>query len=131
MLRDVLKQLRKSKGITQEELAAAVGVERSSIGKYEGKQKEVLPSYDVLLRIAEYFGVTINYLLDVPEPAVTYNPDQVVDMVAKMDESTLLNLYRQLNDKGRADLMRYARYLLSDPDYQLRPSTEEPLTGAS
>ena len=55
-----LKKLRKEKKVTQEQLAQIIGVERSSIGKYEtGTQ----PSTDIMKRIADYFGVTVDYLL--------------------------------------------------------------------
>lgn len=57
-----LKELRKKKRITQEQLAQIIGVERSSIGKYEGKG-QVIPSDDVKTKIAEYFDVSIDYLL--------------------------------------------------------------------
>jgi len=62
MLGKVLKELRSKHNITQEQLAAAIGVERSSIGKYEGNQS-VMPSVDVLKAIADYFNVTTDYLL--------------------------------------------------------------------
>lgn len=63
MLNSVLKELRKSKKITQEELAKIIGVERSSIGKYESPSKPVTPSPDIMLKIAEYFNVSVDYLL--------------------------------------------------------------------
>lgn len=63
MLEKRLKELRKSANITQEQLAAAIGVERSSIGKYESPTKPVQPSPDVLLKMSSYFGVSIDYLL--------------------------------------------------------------------
>ena len=62
MLEKILKELRAQHSITQEQLAAAIGVERSSIGKYEGNQN-VIPSVDVLKAIADYFNVTTDYLL--------------------------------------------------------------------
>ncbi|MCL2153637.1 MAG: helix-turn-helix domain-containing protein [Oscillospiraceae bacterium] len=62
MLGKILKELRAKHNITQEQLAAAIGVERSSIGKYEGNQS-VMPSVDVLNAIADYFNVTTDYLL--------------------------------------------------------------------
>ena len=62
MLRLRLKELRARDNVTQEQLALAIGVERSSIGKYEGKQS-VVPSVDVLKSIADYFNVTTDYLL--------------------------------------------------------------------
>ena len=62
MLSQRLKELRKKRNITQEQLAEIIGVERSSIGKYEGKQN-VVPSVDVLKAIADYFKVSTDYLL--------------------------------------------------------------------
>ena len=70
MFGERLKLLRKSRGITQEQLAEIIGVERSSIGKYEGKSKTI-PSDDVKAKIADYFNVSTDYLLgrsDVAEP---------------------------------------------------------------
>lgn len=63
MFSQKLKQLRKKKGITQEQLAKIIGVERSSIGKYEGKGN-IMPSRDVLTTLSNFFGVSIDYLLD-------------------------------------------------------------------
>ena len=62
MLKLRLKELRARDGITQEQLAEAIGVERSSIGKYEGAQA-IIPSVDVLKSLADYFGVTTDFLL--------------------------------------------------------------------
>lgn len=61
MLSERLKELRKARGLTQEQLAAILGVERSSVGKYESRP--VIPSADVLNKIADYFDVSIDYLL--------------------------------------------------------------------
>ena len=61
MFKDNLKKLRKEKKITQEELSKIIGVERSSIGKYESSG--VIPSVDVLNKIADYFNVSVDYLL--------------------------------------------------------------------
>ena len=62
MLKERLKELRGRERISQKQLAEAIGVERSSIGKYEGNQN-IIPSVDVLNAIADYFGVTTDYLL--------------------------------------------------------------------
>lgn len=63
MLNIKLKQLRSEKGITQEELAKIMGVERSTIGKYESPNKPITPPTDVLLRLCDYFNVSVDYLL--------------------------------------------------------------------
>jgi transcriptional regulator with XRE-family HTH domain len=62
MLKMRLKELRARDRITQEQLAEAIGLERSSIGKYEGRQG-IIPSVEVLKAIADYFNVTTDYLL--------------------------------------------------------------------
>lgn len=61
MLGDILKKLRKEKGITQEELGKILGVTTSMVGMYETNARK--PSYEVLLKMADYFGVSTDYLL--------------------------------------------------------------------
>ncbi len=53
--------LRKARGISQEELAASIGVSRQAISKWEGAQS--VPDVDRIVQMSEYFGVTIDYLL--------------------------------------------------------------------
>ena len=57
----VLKQLRTSAGMTQEELAKRLGVSRSTIGMYESGSRK--PDPDALEAIADLFNVDIDYLL--------------------------------------------------------------------
>jgi len=56
-----LQELRKNKGITQEELAKALYVSRTAISKWESGRG--YPSIDSLKEIAKYFSVTIDELL--------------------------------------------------------------------
>ncbi|MCL2696582.1 MAG: helix-turn-helix domain-containing protein [Oscillospiraceae bacterium] len=56
-----IKELRKSKDLTQAELAIAIGVKTSTVSSYELNERQ--PSYDVLKNIAWYFKVTTDYLL--------------------------------------------------------------------
>lgn len=57
----VLKSLRKSNNLTQEDLAKALKVSRSTIGMYESGSRE--PDYEMLETIADYFNVDIDYLI--------------------------------------------------------------------
>lgn len=61
MLGEKIAEQRKRKGITQQELADALNISRSTLAGYEAENKK--PSYKVLVRMAEYFGVTVDYLL--------------------------------------------------------------------
>lgn len=56
-----LQSLRKNRGITQEELAAALYVSRAAVSKWESGRG--WPSIDSLQAIARYFGVTVDELL--------------------------------------------------------------------
>ena len=58
---DRLKELRISKNLSQEELSNILNVRKSSISNWEtGK---ATPTFDMLTKIAQYSGVTIDYLL--------------------------------------------------------------------
>jgi len=56
-----LRQLRNTKHLTQEQVARKVGVTASMVSSYETDIR--LPSYEVLIKIANLFGVTVDYLL--------------------------------------------------------------------
>lgn len=59
----VLKQLRKSHNLTQQELGSHIGLSKAVISKYENGMG--YPTFDVLILIADYFSVTTDYLLGV------------------------------------------------------------------
>lgn len=58
-----LRHLRKSHHLTQKDFGAKVGLTKAVVSKYENGMG--YPSYDVLVRIAQYFGVTTDYMLGV------------------------------------------------------------------
>lgn len=59
----ILRQLRQSRNLTQTELGKNVWLSKAVVSKYENGLG--YPTYDVLIRIANYFGVTTDYLLGV------------------------------------------------------------------
>ena len=56
-----LKELRISKGISQLKLAMDLSMNQNSISRYENGQREA--DYATLIRIADYFDVSVDYLL--------------------------------------------------------------------
>lgn len=56
----IIKELREEKGITQSDLAKALGVSRSTITMMEKGLRE--GSVQLLTKMADYFGVTVDYL---------------------------------------------------------------------
>lgn len=61
ILGDRLKSLREEKGISQEDLATALGISRLSVGNYERSIRT--PEAETIIKIAKYFGVSSDYLL--------------------------------------------------------------------
>lgn len=58
---EIIAKLRKEKGISQEELADALYVTRQAVGKWEANLGS--PDITNLKNIANYFGVSVDYLL--------------------------------------------------------------------
>ena len=56
-----LRELRKEKGITQQEMANFLKIKHRSYQNYEGGDRR--PDYEGLVALADYFGVTTDYLL--------------------------------------------------------------------
>jgi transcriptional regulator with XRE-family HTH domain len=58
---NIIRDLRKQKGITQKELAQSLQLSESTIGMYERNERQ--PDYNTLIRIADYFNVSTDFLL--------------------------------------------------------------------
>mgnify|MGYP004489382523 CR=1 FL=1 len=57
-----LKELRKQKHISQIKLAMDLSVSQNTISRYEQGEREA--GYDMLVKIADYFNVSVDYLLE-------------------------------------------------------------------
>ena len=87
-----LQELRKSKGLTQEELAEALYVSRTAISKWESGRG--YPSIDSLKEISKFFSVTIDELL---------SSEKIVTIAEKENKSNIRNICDLLF--GITDLM--------------------------
>lgn len=76
-----LKELRKSRGLTQEEMAEALFVSRTAISKWESGRG--YPSIDSLKEISGFFSVTIDELL---------SGEKLLSIAEKENESNMQNL---------------------------------------
>ena len=79
-----LKLLRNSKHLRQDEVAKRIGVNKSAISTYESGTRQ--PSYEVLIRLAKLYQVSIDYLLG-------YDENQTIDLSGLTDEEMNL-VYR-------------------------------------
>lgn len=62
VFRKKLKQLRNDRGHTLEDMVPYIGVNKSTLSKYE--RGAIEPTLSVLVKISRYFGVTIDYLVN-------------------------------------------------------------------
>ncbi|MBQ3865270.1 MAG: helix-turn-helix transcriptional regulator [Clostridia bacterium] len=56
-----LKAMRKERGLTQIALQMKTGIEQSLLSKYENGERT--PPTEALIRLADFYGVSIDYLL--------------------------------------------------------------------
>lgn len=57
-----LKEIRKSKGISQLKMAMDLNTNQNTISRYETGERE--PGIVELIKIADYFNISVDYLLE-------------------------------------------------------------------
>ena len=65
MLNENIKRLRTANNITQVELAADLGVSKQCVSNWENDY--IQPSIEMLIKIAQYFKVSTDFLLDLDD----------------------------------------------------------------
>jgi len=76
MFSERLKNLRKNKKLTQEYMANLLGITRQGYGKYE--KSEAQPDFTTLEKLANFFGVTTDYLLGREENKVKVGDQDII-----------------------------------------------------
>ncbi|WP_368490734.1 helix-turn-helix domain-containing protein [Clostridium sp. BJN0013] len=90
-----LKKLRYAKNVKQEDVAKAIGISKSGYGYYE--QGRSMPDPEMLLKLAKYFTVSVDYLLgntDKKEPEIESNipkkysdkDKKILDDISSLDD---------------------------------------------
>lgn len=82
MFPERLKQLRNNKKDSQQTMADFLGITRQGYGKYENGGSQ--PSFEMLQKIADYFGVSSDYLI-----GRTNNPRTEINESVASQESSL------------------------------------------
>ncbi len=70
MLSEKIKRLRQACGLNQVELGEKLSVTKQTVSNWENNN--IMPSVEVLIKIADYFGVSTDFLLD-RETEITIN----------------------------------------------------------
>lgn len=82
--KDRLKELRKSAKISGEALGKIVGVQKSSISNWEKGRN--FPETKTIQLLAEFFNVTVDYLMGNPEPREDSSTKEYIDVTGLSDE---------------------------------------------
>ncbi|AWX56925.1 XRE family transcriptional regulator [Brevibacillus brevis] len=118
-----LKELRKSKKMTQEALASAIGIPESTIRRYESVD-DGLPRRERLERIADFFEVSVDYLIG-RKPDIFFNQGDNLYLVElktsspndkkdkKLSEFENLFFYEleKLSEEDKKKALEHVRYL--------------------
>ncbi len=116
-----LKELRERRGLSQEQLAKIIGVDRTTIVKYEtGASRPTR----YLKKIAHYFDVTTDYLLGEEEltPKKGYYLDQETaeianEMKERPELKTLFDASRKMTPEDIREVNALINAKLQKPEY--------------
>lgn len=100
-----LKELRNHRTLSQREFAKILGVAQATVASWEVGRTE--PDNTMLKQIANYFNVSIDYLLDNDEQSKQAQPRPILSE----KQTRLINGYENLNDNGQNMLMAYLEFL--------------------
>lgn len=96
-----LRELRERKNLYQKDVAAALKIDRTTYVKYETGSSE--PSFEILKRIAHFYDVSIDYLLDFDTKCQKTKKKPPV--ILTQEEERLLSDFRGFNDKGKERIL--------------------------
>ena len=90
MFAENLKTLRKSRGLTQVQFAEIFNISSGTIAMWETNKR--VPDTSMLIKIAEFFNVTVDYLLGKSEVPMSNSNNQLEDVY--------LSLAKTAQDEG-------------------------------
>ena len=117
-----LKALRKERGLTQQSLADFLEVRRSTYGEYE--RGKIMPPYDKIQKLANYFNVSVDYLMGATNFKTV---DEKIDTIAKRDITDIKQVLDLLIEELKEEntVVKFDGLELSQETKQLFISTLE------
>ena len=113
MFRVRLKELREDMGISQYEFADRLGVAQSTVGGWESGKRE--PNFDTMQKIANFFGVTVDYLLgrtDVKTPIGPTLDDEANELLEELHKRPEMKVLFSVSRKAtREDIERAVKII--------------------
>lgn len=120
-----LKELRESRGFSQEELAAKLNIPRSSITHYENSDDR-LPRKSRLLEIANFFGVSIDFLLS-EEPVLTKKNEIDHNLEKTLNDPELGLWFKDIKDASpdKQEELRQFWEFIKDKEKNRKPGEKQ------
>lgn len=102
-----LKLLREEKGLFQSDIAKILGVSVAAVGFYENEKRDMSP--DTIIKLAEYFGVSTDYLLGKSD---IRNPEKAD--LDKLQIGLSAKDYSNITDEQIKQIEDFAKFVLKD-----------------
>ena len=104
-----LKELRKAHKMKQIDIASVINCSQGVYSRYESEERE--PPFDIIKKLAEYYGVTIDYLMgaDTVQASATA-PIEKAPAATKDDKG--MELFAKLTDENKAQVLQYMEFLM-------------------
>jgi len=104
-----LKELRRSLGITQKELASSLGIAQPTLSGWETERCQI--DYDNLVKLADFFGTSIDYILgrNVDEQTTVHNSSPTVMRLKEVRKTAGLT-QREVAQALNVTTATYSRY---------------------
>lgn len=111
-----IKQLRKEKGYTQEELGNLLGVKKAAVQKYESGQVQNLKQ-NTIYKLCEIFGKSPNFFIlnDIEFENLLREEIAVIEKVELKYGKEVISMFEifvDLNEKNKEKVMDYASDIL-------------------
>lgn len=113
-----LKELRRSFGVTQKELASSLGIAQPTLSGWETDRFQI--DYDNLVKLADFFGTSIDYILgrNVIEQTTIQDLSPKGEqnnskLAVRSAREKLLGVYDSLDEQSKTQLMSVAYLLMS------------------
>lgn len=113
----ILRDLRKSKGLTQSFFSEKLNISQAAYQKYEYGTAE--PTFDTLSQLADFYGVTTDYLLG-REPC----NDPIEQLPVGEQDRAIIQAYINLSDKERTEFVEILRKIVAGADIKMVISHE-------
>lgn len=118
MFFDTFLALCEKKNIPPTRVALDIGLSKAAVTRW--KQTESTPNGDVLSKLADYLGCSVDYLLDRDAPAEAKKDDstEALSSAASLSSSQkqLVELAESLTDDEIKKVLSYIRFVLSERD---------------